>query len=209
MKKKIGVLAVFLFFMSVSLGLAMPLYYVVDDDGVANTTNGGPFSITPYSPAGTAFDSFCIETGEFVTLGGPNNAFGYYYGSIEDEVMYSTGGGLTYVDINTQKLYNYYLANEATLTDAQDGLIQMAIWDYQNQVGYDNTQGANPFFINAPSYALTYDVKALNLWTADLQSDRTKAQSMLVVTGVHVPEPGMLILLGLGLMGVAGLRRKM
>ena len=196
MKKKTAFLAVVLLLMSVSFAQALPQYAISDTGG--RTTSGGPFHVIGN---GMDFLTFCVESQEYVTIPGT------YYGSIDDQVWYSSGSSSTFAPVATEtaKLYSYYLDNEALLTNAQEGQIQLAIWDYQNQPGWDGTQGANPYYTAAPGYTQTHPVMALNLWTNSGGYDYNyKAQSMLVPT----PIPAAAWLLGSGLLGLAAIRRR-
>ena len=73
---------------------------------------------------------------------------------------------------------------------------------------------ANDYYLHPGLYVgANRTIMALNLWTANIgdgpYSGNTtacaaKAQTLLIAT----PEPGTLLLMGLGLIGLAGLRRK-
>ena len=132
------------------------------------------------------------------------------------------GGDVNSFDVlqtNTKKLYNYALDNWAALIagpqpDEELTAIQVAIWASQGEIGapsgnwyYDNVGNASLFPLNR-------NIMVLNLWTGDVQGDEPfignadafgkKAQSQLV----QVPEPGILILLGIGLSSVGLLARR-
>jgi hypothetical protein len=197
---------------SFSLAEAYPQYEVLNTP--YRLSNGGPFLIDPVGP-GADFYTFCVEKTEYINLSGT------YYGTIDSVVIYGGGdvNGFDVLQTNTKKLYNYALDNWAALIagplPAQElTAIQVAIWASQGEIGapsgnwyYDNVGNASLFPLNR-------NIMVLNLWTQDVQGDepfignadafRKKAQSQLVA----VPEPGILILLGLGLSSVGLLVRR-
>ncbi len=209
MKSRSVLLSMFILLMSVSLAQALPQYYV--NDTIGRSGNGGPFQILGYTDPSVNFQTFCVEETEYISLGGK------YYGSIDPLVYYSSGSNTfsAAIDPHTAILYNYFLDNQSTLSNADKTLIQNAIWAYQGQLGYGSPSVAGNYYYDNASQliASSRTIMALNLWTADVGngpyynnpvdfSDR--AQSMLIAT----PEPGILILLSLGLVAVAVIRRK-
>jgi hypothetical protein len=214
MKKRLIVLAVCMvcmFLMSVSLAQALPQYDVNDTSG--RLGSGGPFQIVGYTDPSVNFQTFCIEWNEHISLGGR------YYGSIDPLVYYSSGPNSVSsaaIDPNTALLYNYFLDNPG-LSNANKALIQEAIWAFQGQLFYGSPSiTGNDYYNNISNYhASNRTIMALNLWTTDVGNGpyggnnnpayNSRAQSMLIAT----PEPGILILLSLGLVGVAGIRRKL
>jgi len=212
MKGKTVLLALLLLLISVSLAEALPQYYVNDTTG--RSGNGGPFQILGFTDPSVNFQTFCVEEKEYISLGGK------YYGSIDPLVYYSSGPNSlssAAIDSHTAILYNYFLDHQSTLSDGDKTLIQNAIWAYQGQLQYGTPDVSNNSYYNDAKagtlQASNRTIMALNLWTVDVgngpyagnQGDYdARAQSMLIAT----PEPGILILLCLGLVGVAGIRRK-
>ena len=197
MKKGMILLAVCFLVMSFSLVQANPIYTINAEIG---PSPGGPFSLT--GPGGL-FQTFCVETQEYI------NVPGTYYGTIDSVVMFSSHNSATDAPLNdnTKRLYSYFLDTPGfTSTQLED--IQKAIWDYQDQPGYDGTQASNPYYIAAPTYTLDHTVSVLNLWTADNSNlFEDKAQSMLIQT-TTVPEPLTILLFGTGLVGLGLSSRK-
>lgn len=197
---------------SFSLAEAYPQYEVLDT--TYRLSNGGPFLIDPVGP-GADFYTFCVEKREYINLSGT------YYGTIDSVVIYGSED-VTNSDVlqtNTKKLYNYALDNWAALIAGSQPAkeltaIQVAIWASQGEIGapsgnwyYDNVGDASLFPLNR-------NIMVLNLWTQDVQgyepfvgnenAFRLRAQSQLV----QVPEPGILILLGIGLSSLGLLARR-
>lgn len=204
MKFKIMCLtALFLSIVSISTADPLPQYTLLDYPGRQGV--GGPFVIDPVGP-GANFNTFCVETNEYITLGGT------YYGSIESYAVYGGAdkGGINDTDpinIETKKLYDYALDHWGTLTIPELTAIQNAIWAYEGEVTVASLSAlAKTYYDNAPGYILDRNIMALNLWTADVGGPPYnnsyayghKAQTMLI----QVPEPGILALLGIALSAV-------
>ena len=192
--------AVCLLIVSISTAEALPLYTVTDPGG--RMGNGGPFRIVGNN---LDFLTLCVETREYLTL--PDSL----YGSIDSVVIFGSGDKWNTVPIadQTARLYNYFLDNQG-LTNAQKWDIQKAIWTYQQQPDYltPPALGVNTFYDNALNYPMTRTIMVLNLWESDVSllpyiignddAYAAKAQSQLIA----VPEPGILILLGIAMTAV-------
>lgn len=190
--------------------------------------SGGEFNISNYDSEVTnnyvagktlikgGFESFCLEAHESVTIPGVYNAV------LNSEYKAIQGGngsttGFDVISVGTAYLYSLFATGNLIGYDYTVGTgrvasakaLQEAIWSLEDETG-GNISAYQALLIskfgslaNAKmdvTSANNYGVSVLNLYTAG----GALAQDQLVL----VPEPSIMLLLGLGLIGVGVLRRK-
>lgn len=175
-------------------------------------TGGGVFNIYN-NDQGVTFQSFCLERNEYISIGGTYTVAGISNSAMMGGVSGATDGADPLSGKTAWLYYNFTtgtLPGYPSISYSQQGLLQNAIWMFEGELlpgnsGYDLN---NVFYklALAQGWADGYigDVRVLNLVSLSPGGLKGPAQDQLIVT----PEPLSLLLLGLGLMGVAGVRRK-
>lgn len=185
---------------------------------VNTTTNQGGTTNT--------FQTFCLETQVEYSTNTPYSAVLSNYSPMDGKAL-TQGAAWLYWQFATGQLQGYDYSNATSRTNSA-GLLQEAIWSLMNQSQPFTNQPVNSSTNSFYSLASTtlganllnanngqYNVYVLNLYTDP--SHTTEAQDQLVLAGPldepnvppsPTPIPAAAWLLGSGLMGLLGLKRR-
>ncbi len=222
--KKLFILCACMFLLSGAQALASTL--TIDGTGFGGTSTltspntwGGEIKVTPDGIPGVLdlqqFTTFCLERGEDVKPGVTYDAvvnIGAEEGGLGGQDP--AGGNFDPLSPQTAWLYNQYLdlgfdfiPFDASVSDNTKGkLFQEAVWALEDELDASSL-GSNEFYEAAllSPWENIGNIRVLNLTLTDENDAIIHHQDLLVRA---VPIPGAVWLLGSGLLGLVGFRRR-
>lgn len=214
--KKLGLMILIgLLVLGLTSGMAKALPWDVDNSVTISLSNsvsadpaskwsdiggwGGLFTVTD-TTSGVSIKTFCLELDEFISTSQT-----YYVADVSDDIVWKGGRNTDSGDEisdATKWLYVQYLQGNESYQNVQ--ALQIAIWvledEYYNKSDFSwndwDTIGtvALDYYNTAQGKSTTANIRALDL----IDGQGNPVQSYII----GVPEPGTLILLGLGLIGI-------
>ncbi|MGA2956297.1 MAG: PEP-CTERM sorting domain-containing protein [Thermodesulfobacteriota bacterium] len=170
-----------------------------------NVSDNGLYYISPYylTVNGTTEAAYCIDYNHWIVSGETWKANTTLASGPSFANTYNPGNPIVYQEMG-------YLVSQYILpaNAGQQAAIQQAIWDI--------SAGGTPFgltgqtaywYYQAINYSSGWDGSGWTILT-DVNNTAFSAQEFLIQTPVATPEPGTIMLLGSGILGVYGFSRK-